>query len=433
MSVMVAKLISSAFLSIMGLIVVKKMNNCHTNIFSIRCLALMSGLIILPAVIYNIQYTYLYSIIVYIMTILAYKYILNISFTKTIISCGLLMLFISLLDSIISGIAVLYMSFEEARTSSFVCLLSSIIISIIMLIIFNIKKVENKISKFIIKIENKKTTNLIIFFVSVVIAICVILYIISKNFKVNVVFTTSFFILIIFYLLVIILIIEKNNYDKLFTEYDNLFRYVKVFEDWIENEQLNRHEYKNQLAVIRCMTNEKKVKEKIDNIINKNINIEGKMINQLKNLPSGGFKGLLYYKIITARNQKINIEVDITPDVSPQLKKFNQDELELLSKLIGIYCDNAIEAAKETRKKIVLIEMYEYDGVIHIVISNTFNKKIDISKRNEKGFSTKGAGRGNGLYFANKLISKNKWIEGKQDIVDNFYIQKLSFSKITKK
>ena len=54
--------------------------------------------------------------------------------------------------------------------------------------------------------------------------------------------------------LVIILIIEKSNYDKLLTEYDGLFKYVKIFEDWIENEQFNRHEYKNQLAVIKGLS-----------------------------------------------------------------------------------------------------------------------------------------------------------------------------------
>lgn len=111
----------------------------------------------------------------------------------------------------------------------------------------------------------------------------------------------------------------------------------------------------------------------------------------------------------------------------------NKEELEILSKLIGIYCDNAIEAAKETRKKIVVIEIYEYNKTVHVVISNTFNKKKDISRRYEKGISTKGVGRGNGLYFANKIISKNKWIEEKQDIIDNFYIQKISVTKIVQR
>ncbi len=433
MSAIVVNFISSAVLSISGLFIVKGMNNCKNNIFSIRTIILMGCLIILPMIIHDIQYTYLYSIIVYLITILTYKYALNISFPKTIISSAMLMLFVSLLDSVISGIVVYFLSFEEARENIFICLSSSIIISAVLLIIFQLKNIRNKFCKFILEIENKRLTHFIIFFVLIIIGICILFYIISNNFQLNTIFTTSFLILIIFYMLVIILIAEKNNYDKLSDEYDGLLDYVKVFEDWIETEQLNRHEYKNQLAVLRCMTKEKKVKEKIDSIINNNINIDSAIISQLKYLPKGGFKGLLYYKIVVARNQKVNIDVDVSIDVNKKLNKLDKDKLDIISKLLGIYCDNAIEAAKETRKKIVLIEIYEYNDVIHIVISNTYNKKKDISKRNEKGVSTKGEGRGNGLYFAAKLINKNKWIEEKQDIVDNFYIQKISILNETKR
>lgn len=426
MSAIVAKFISSTFLSVSGLFVVKQMNNCKTSVFTVRGILFMSFLIILPAVTHTIQYTYLYSIIVYLITILTYKYILNISFPKTIISCAMLMLFVSLLDSIMGGLLVNFISVEAMRENTVIIVTSSIVISTILLIIFRIKVVKSKVSNFISKIEKHKVTRMIIFFILVVVAICIMIYVLSKNFQLNVTFTTSFLILVIFYLLAIILIAEKNNYDKLSDEYDGLLDYVKVFEDWIENEQLNRHEYKNQLAVLRCMTKEKKVKEKIDSIINNNINIDNTIISQLKYLPKGGFKGLLYYKIVVARNQKVNIDVDVSSDVTKKLNKLDKDKLDIISKLLGIYCDNAIEAANETRKKIVLIEIYEYNDVINIVISNTYNKKKDISKRNEKGVSTKGEGRGNGLYFATKLISKNKWIAAKQDIVDNFYIQKIS-------
>ena len=49
--------------------------------------------------------------------------------------------------------------------------------------------------------------------------------------------------------------------------------------------------------------------------------------------------------------------------------------------------------------------------------------------RNEKGVSSKGEGRGNGLYFASKLIKENDWLEQKQDIVDRYYIQELIIRK----
>lgn len=425
MSTIIAKIISSIFLSITGLVVVKNINNSKVNLFNIYTILLMSCLIILPAVIHNIQYTYLYSIIVYLMTIVTYKYILNISFRRTIISCAFLMLLVSFLDSIFSGIIVLFSNLETARSNICLCLISSMTISAIILTIVSKKSIKIKLNQFIAKLESSKATSFIIFSVLIVVAICIVLYVISKNFKFNATFTTSFFILIILYLLVIILINEKNSYDKLYDEYDNLFSYVKVFEDWIENEQLNRHEYKNQLAVLRCMTKEKKVKDKIDSIINDYINVDNEMINQLKNLPNGGIKGLLYYKMAIAKNNAINLEIDIGRDVGKHLNKLTEEKKKILSNLIGIYLDNAIEAAKDTKKKVVSMEIYEYEKTVNVVISNTYNTKEDISDRNQKGFSTKGIGRGNGLYFAGKLLSKNDWISEKQDIIDGFYIERL--------
>ena len=207
-----------------------------------------------------------------------------------------------------------------------------------------------------------------------------------------------------------------------------MFNYVKVFENWIEEEQFIRHEYKNQLAVLRSMTKEKKVKDKIDSIIAENINIDDSMINELKNLPNGGLKGLLYYKLAVAKNKNVNVEVDVSPTVGKFLKKLSEEQIKVLSKLLGVYCDNAIEAASDTKKKIVSIEIYCLENAVNFVVSNTFDKNKIISNRNEKGVSTKGKGRGNGLYFAGKLLNRNNWIEEKQNIVNDFYIEKISIN-----
>ena len=50
--------------------------------------------------------------------------------------------------------------------------------------------------------------------------------------------------------------------------------------------------------------------------------------------------------------------------------------------------------------------------------------------RNKKGISTKGEGRGNGLYYASNILSKNKWLESKQEVIDEYYIQTLSIKKL---
>ena len=430
MSVPITKFICSALMAVVGLIVVKNISGSKEKLLSIKSIALMICLIIVPAFMHTTDYNFLYGIINYILMIVTYKYILNLSFTKAIISCGILLFSLFLLDFISNLFLAIFLSVDQMRNTWYINLSINIIFSIILLIVYNNKKIYRYFENLIDKISKRRQTNVIIFLLLTIVAMSTLLYLLGNNYNLNAVFTTNFLIFLIFFLLVIILVGEKNSYVKLSDDYENLFHYVKVFEDWKEDEQLIRHEYKNQLAVLRCLTKEKKVKNKIDEIISDTINIDNHIINQLKNLPSGGLKGLLYYKIAVARNNDINIEVDVSQDASPVLNTLNQDELKTISKLIGIYCDNAIEAAKETKKKIILIEIYEINNIANIVISNTCKENKVLLNRYDKGVSTKGKGRGNGLYFAKKMLTKNTWIEESQEIIDGYYIETL---KITKK
>ena len=257
-------------------------------------------------------------------------------------------------------------------------------------------------------------------------------YDLYKNFDFNYKYASDLIVMIIISVLTVIFINNRNNYNQLSDEYDNLFVYVQNFEEWIEKEQLNRHEYKNQLAVLRCLTKEKKVKDKIDEILEDNINIEGEVVHQLKALPKGGMKGLMYYKSAIAQKNKINLTVDVSIERKSILNQLPEKDMRVLCKLIGIYFDNAIEAAKETRKKNVLVEVYELKDKVNIVISNTFKKAKNFDKRNEKGVSSKGEGHGNGLYFAKNLITKNEWLSGRQDVIDGYYIQELSIKRLEK-
>lgn len=430
MSVPITKFICSALMAVVGLIVVKNISGSKEKLLSIKSIVLMLCLIIVPAFTYTTDYNFLYGVINYLLMIVTYKYVLNLNFTKVIVSCGILLLSLFLLDFISSIFFAMFISVEKMRDTWYINLSMNILFSIIILAVFRTKRVYRYFENLIDKTSRKRQTNIVIFLLLAVIAMSTLLYLLGNNYELNAVFTTNFLIFLIFFLLVIILVGEKNSYVKLSDDYENLFNYVKIFEDWIEDEQLIRHEYKNQLAVLRCLTKEKKVKDKIDEIISDTINIDNHMINQLKNLPSGGLKGLLYYKIAVARNNDINIEVDVSQDASPVLNALNQDELKINSKLIGIYCDNAIEAAKDTKKKIVLIEIYEINDIANIVISNTCKENKVLLNRYDKGISTKGKGRGNGLYFAKKMLNRNTWIEESQEIIDGYYIETL---KITKK
>ena len=82
--------------------------------------------------------------------------------------------------------------------------------------------------------------------------------------------------------------------------------------------------------------------------------------------------------------------------------------------VLGIYLDNALEAAENSDQKLVSLEIYEINHNLNFTISNSYKEIIPLKKMKKKGFSTKGKNHGKGLYYVNKLVNKIKWIEVNQ-------------------
>ena len=391
----------------------------------IKNIILLIILVTITVLLYKIQYTTLYTITIFLLNIAVFKSIFEITIEGTITACPLLMALLFFSDIITSSICGTVFGVKEFRANSIIFLITNLIVCISCTIMINIKIISQQFQKFYNNINKKRGLINWLFLVLLIIDFCCLTGNIAKANNFNINYFVNVMVIMIFLIITYIFIKERNNYHQLSAEYDSLFNYIQTFEDWIEKEQLNRHEYKNQLAVLRCLTKENKVKEKIDEILEDSINIEGQASTNLKNLPKGGIKGLMYYKAAIAQKHKIKLTADVSIESKGILTKLTEKEIRVLCKLIGIYFDNAIEAAAESRKKIVSIEIYELKNKVSIVFSNTFKKHKNINDRNKKGVSSKGAGRGNGLYFASKLIKENPWIEEKQEIIDNYYIQQL--------
>ena len=298
-----------------------------------------------------------------------------------------------------------------------------------IILIMKIRIIPKYLNKFYNILLNKDLKYNSMFLILIMISISAVIYNLFTNYKFNINFFSDTMLMFTLIAIGIIFIINKSNYNQLSSEYDILLTNVKNFEEWIEKEQFTRHEYKNQLAVLYAISNQKSVKQKIEEIISQNLNIESEVVHNIKTLPKGGLKGLLYYKTIVAQNQKIKVTIDVSINDKGILHKLSKDEVTTLSKLIGIFYDNAIEAASETRKKVILVEIYELKDKVNIVISNTFKKNSIPEKNQDKGVSSKGVGRGNGLYFAQKINKANDWIAEKHEIIDNYYIETITIKK----
>lgn len=428
------RVVCAILLTVTSYYIIKKiLNEKSSQKISFKTVLLLLILIIFSVILYKIQYTSLYTITIFLLNIIIFKNIFRITIQESTIVNGLLMLLLFLSDIITVILFAGIHGISEVRNNSSIFLITNIIVDLISVSLINIKKLHLQLYKFYKNATNKSKTINLVFIILLIIDFCYLAYNITKANNFNINYLINVLVMMIFLIITYIFIKEQNNYKQLSLEYDNLFNYIQTFEDWIEKDQLNRHEYKNQLAVLRCLTKEKKVKNKIDEILEDNINIEGQAVTNLKNLPKGGIKGLMYYKSAIAQKYKINLTTEVSIESKGILTKLSEKEIRILCKLIGIYFDNAIEASAESRKKNLSIEIYELKDKVNFVFSNTFKKHKNINDRNQKGVSSKGEGRGNGLYFASKLIKENKWLTQKQEIIDNYYIQGICVLKTQKK
>lgn len=241
-------------------------------------------------------------------------------------------------------------------------------------------------------------------------------------------------LLCIFSILVIVLVIGnsfmqtyKNN--QLMLQYDNLLSFIKKYETEIDNQRTMRHETKNQLLTIKSKIIDKEkpteIVDYIDTILNDDRKINHTEYAKLKYLPSNGLKGLFYFKMITAEEKGIHVEVSIAKGIEDGfLSKLDTNNFNQIGKVLGVYLDNAIESAEITEKKSLCIEAFTKTGEVIFVISNTYDPNVK-----KIGRSTKGVGRGYGLLLANSIISNNSRLSSSTEVTPEIYVKKLNIKK----
>lgn len=241
-------------------------------------------------------------------------------------------------------------------------------------------------------------------------------------------------LLCIFSIFVLVLVIGnsfmqayKNN--QLILQYDNLLSFIKKYETEIDNQRTMRHETKNQLLTIKSKIIDKEkptaIVDYIDTILNDGRKINHAEYAKLKYLPSNGLKGLFYFKMITAEEKNIHVEVSIAKGIEDGfLSKLDTNNFNQIGKVLGVYLDNAIESAEITKKKSLCIEAFTKTDEVIFVISNTYDPNVK-----KIGRSTKGVGRGYGLLLANSIISNNSRLSSSTEVTPEVYIKKLSIKK----
>ena len=351
--------------------------------------------------------------------------------SKTLVGLLVAFIIVSASEIIFAVIAVngLNISQEYLNNTVSGILFTNFCIFVIIQLISNIKKVKWSLTIIINSFKGSKiffSATIVILFISMV------MFVIYQNFYRDtsisyLILTNLFFIGV--YVFMIGFFFEKSNNNNLLSKYDQLYEYSKAYEQELVKRSKRQHEYENQLVIIKSMVqeNDEDTIQYIEGLLKddeKNKDI--KWLSKLVNIPLGGLKGLLYFKLNEMMSKHISVNLEVSESLSKKsLWKTYTDNAQDISRIIGVYLDNAIEAASVAETKEIEIQIYLENKNIVFCLGNTFAGIIDESKLDQDGYSSKGNNRGYGLPLVKDILSRHEELEQERTVMDQYYVQNL--------
>lgn len=226
------------------------------------------------------------------------------------------------------------------------------------------------------------------------------------------------FILLIICFYCIIMNVRINKKYKLTVK--RLLEYEKIIDD----QGKKNHEYNNQLMVLKGYINDKdKLLEYLETIIDDHKTGQNYEIRQLSKLPSGGIKEMLYYKLSKMNKLNIKYYIYISENIKQLFDKCDVRLYKDITKIFGVFIDNAIDAAKDLNQKEIDLDFKNDNNYFTITISNSCDDNIDIEKFGKNRYTTKGIGHGFGLSIVKEIVKSNDRIETITEKETNIFTQ----------
>lgn len=231
--------------------------------------------------------------------------------------------------------------------------------------------------------------------------------------NISIIYIVSVMLVLIF--LFILLYFLRNlvniSYENKFIDKEN--KQLKEYTDMLEKMSTDlrkfKHDYVNILYTLGDFINTRDISGLKDYYFNdllpesKNIVKNDKHITLLKNIKITPLKALISSKLLAAQSQ----EIEISAEVLEIIEKLSIKTIDIC-RIVGIFLDNAAEAAILCEKKFIHFAMIKTDGNIIIIIINSCPEDIPpVFQLYKKNFSTKGTNRGIGLSNVKDIIDKS--------------------------
>ena len=316
------------------------------------------------------------------------------------------------------------------RNNFFSTFFPNLFVSIIYVVISNIKFFKSfylKVLKLTEKVNFKK---IILFCLLLVFSINFLMAVVYYDINSRYVFLINSLLLVVYSFIVYRTLSEKNINMVVTAENKSLMESLHQYEDMVDRQRVDNHENKNQLLIIKNMIkkNDQDVIKYIDTVVKDEKEDDEALYTKVKSIPSGGLQGIIYQKMLSMKDNRILFSLDVSRDVRHiELEKMNMEDNYKLCKIVGVLLDNAIEESLKIEDRRIMISLYVDDDMLIIDISNRFDGKIDLDKIDEEGYTTKGDGHGYGLSLVKKLVSESDCFINERKVNKDVFKQIIKF------
>ena len=368
----------------------------------------------------NLQF--IRSLFILLLSIIIIKVVLNIDMGRAVLSFCTIMLAVGCGNFLAPLIFALFSNVNVTPSvisnNIFLSIVMNSLIYLIAAILVTLTPFASKISK----VKNLKPVGFLLSITFLIMALNAGLHYI---FSFNLISFSASLILSLTYLFTSIWYINNyHKYEMKIEEQKQQAFYNESLSLVIQDLRRFKHDQANHLTVISAMIKMKKYEQAssyINEIFNTTDNIVDTSICDIKN---AGLFGLISSKKDFAQKSGIKFNLKATSEIDsiPNVK------ISELCEIIGIYLDNAIEAASVSESKEVEMVLESNDESIDITINNSCKTIPDFDSIKLDGYSTKGTDRGHGLSIVEKILSKYENISN----FINFDNENMIFTQILK-